>query len=325
MSITDSEILGFAKEVLEIEEGSISAIKNRLDSSFVDAVFLILNTPGNVIFSGVGKSGHIARKLAATFASTGTPSYFVHPTEAAHGDLGMIRKEDLFVGISYSGESDELLKILPSIKRLGVNILAITGNKNSTLAKLSTITLLTSVEREACPYNLAPTASTTATLAIGDALAIACMRAKRFDAKDFAMTHPAGRLGKRLTLKVADVMKPAAECPLISEGASLMSGIISLTNSHLGSFVIVDRQYRPVGVYTEGDLARSLKKGIDFNITKAIDVATKTPKTINMNDLAWDALSRLKEFKINQLIVVDEEGKVVGILHVQNLLMLGLE
>lgn len=320
-AITDEILLEEGRKTLSIERAAIESLEKSLDQSFINAVFTILNIKGNVIFSGVGKSGHVGRKLAATFSSTGTTSYFVHADEAAHGDLGMIRSGDVFVAISFSGESDELLTIVPALKALNIPIISITGRPNSSLAKIASVSLVTEIEREACPLNLAPTASTTVTMALGDAIASALMIAKGFSAEDFARSHPAGALGRRLLLNVENVMRTGNNLPVVQTGTMATEAIQIMAKQHLGLFVVVDDNNVPVGIFTEGDLCRKIQSGIDFRNLTVDEVMTCAPKVITPEASAYTAMKEIKDHKINQLVVVDaENGKLLGILHVQDLI-----
>lgn len=313
------EILKEGKSILSIESDAIELVKNTLGKPFVDAVELILNAKGHVIFSGVGKSGHVGRKLAATFASTGTTAYFVHSDEAAHGDLGMIRSEDVFVAISFSGESDELLTLLPALKMLGVKIIAMTGRQDSSLAKAADVSLVTPITREACPLNLAPTSSTTVTMALGDAIACACMKAKNFSREDFGRSHPAGALGRRLLLKVRDVMR-TEQLPYVKEDTMLLEAIDVLSKCHLGVVVALDENSKAVGIFTEGDLCRLLRTRDSIKALRFSDVMTLNPRTVNIDAPAHAALHAIQEAHINQLVVLDNQGSCCGIVHVQDLI-----
>lgn len=320
-AITDEILLAEGRKTLSIERAAIESLENSLGKSFISAVFTILNIKGNVIFSGVGKSGHVGRKLAATFSSTGTTSYFVHADEAAHGDLGMIRSGDVFIAISFSGESDELLTIVPALKALNIPIISITGRPNSSLAKIANVSLVTEIEREACPLNLAPTASTTVTMALGDAIASALMVAKDFSAEDFARSHPAGALGRRLLLNVENVMRTGDSLPVVHTGTMATEAIQAMAKQHLGLFVVVDDNNVPVGIFTEGDLCREIQSGVDFRNLTVDEIMTHAPKIITPEASAYTAMKEIKEHKINQLVVVDaENGKLLGILHVQDLI-----
>lgn len=320
MAVTTEELLDIGKRALYLEQQGIEILSNSLDDSFIDGVFLLTNKRGKIVFSGVGKSGLIAKKLAATFTSIGLPSVFIHPSEAAHGDLGLLERDDVFVAISNSGETEELLKILPTVLELHVPILAITSNKQSTLASHSNTVLLLPTVEEACPIGLAPTTSTTCTLALGDALACACAKITGLTKEKFAFSHPAGRLGRRLTLRVCHVMKGRNESPIVPQSATLLDGLSTLVHSHTGCFIVVDEASSPVGIFTEGDLCRYLKEGKSLVDVSVNDVATKSPKQINEAALAYDALELLRSYKINQLIVTDESGKVSGLLHIQQLI-----
>lgn len=309
-------------EVLNQEALAIQAVKNRLANTpdFVNAVELILSCSGRLVISGVGKSGHIGRKLAATFASTGTPSFFVHAAEASHGDLGMITKNDVVIGISYSGETQELLSIIPSLKREGTPIIAMTGNLNSNLARHADIHLDCSVEREACPLNLAPTSSTTVTLALGDALAIACLSAKGFGEADFAKSHPGGALGRRLLLHIADIMRSAHDVPKVTDDVTVLEAVQEITRKHIGMTAIVDHQNRVVGIFTEGDLRRLIERLGDIRHIKIADVMTRHPHTIKATELAAVGAKELSQYQCNQLLVVDDDFKLIGALHMHDLM-----
>ena len=305
--------------MLAIEADAVRALIDRIDERFLDAVSLILGCGGRVVVSGIGKSGHIARKVASTFASTGTPAYFVHPAEASHGDLGMIQPDDIFIGISHSGESEELLRIIPLIKRQGAKLIAITGKHGSTLAREADIHLDAGVAQEACPLNLAPTASTTAALALGDALAVALLDARGFSADDFARSHPGGTLGRRLLTHVADVMRRGADVPSVSNAASLREAVHEMSRGRLGMTAVVDGAGRIVGIFTDGDLRRALDKVADFSAAGIADVMTPGPRTIRPEALAVEAVQLMERHKINQLVVVDESDKLVGALNMHDL------
>lgn len=319
MQESDQVLLSEGRKVLALERAAIEATEAKLGDGFLKAVHLMLAAKGNVIFCGVGKSGHIGRKLAATFASTGTPSFFVHADEAAHGDLGMIRTGDVFVGISFSGESDELLLILPALRKLSVPIIAMTGRENSSLAKYADVSLVTPVEREACPLNLAPTASTTVTMALGDAIAGALMVARHFSAEDFAKSHPAGALGRRLLLQVSDVMRTGDAVPVAKPDMPALDAIEILSRKRLGSFVVVDEAMHPVGIFTEGDLCRRMRDGFDFSKATAGDLMTTQPKSVSPTDSAYVALNEIHNRQVNQLLVCDAKGRLVGVVHIQDL------
>lgn len=311
--------IDLARRVLETEAKAVSALVDRLDFRFEHAVELLLNRKGRVIVSGIGKSGHIARKIASTMASTGTPAYFVHPAEASHGDLGMITKHDIMIAISYSGESAELLAIVPLIKRQGAKLISMTGNPNSTLAKEADVHLDAGVAEEACPLGLAPTASTTAALALGDALAIALLDAKGFGPEDFARSHPGGTLGARLLTHVHEVMRKNDAVPRIVDSAPLSLAILEMSQKGMGMTAVVDPEGRVVGIFTDGDLRRSLDKTHDFHTTLVTAVMTPNPRTIYPEQLAVEAVQIMEKFKVNQLLVVDHESRLQGALNMHDL------
>ena len=308
------------REVLMQEAAALSKIAAGLGDEFARAVSLVLGCRGRLIVSGVGKSGHIGRKLAATFASTGTPAYFVHAAEAAHGDLGMITADDIVLAISYSGETNELLTIVPTLKREGATLIAMTGNPASSLARYADVHLNCHVEREACPLNLAPTSSTTATLALGDALAVACLSAKGFTKEDFARSHPGGALGRRLLIHVQDIMRKGNDIPTVIETVSVLDAVREITKKHIGMTAVVDSEHRVVGIFTEGDLRRLIERVGDIRQTIIADVMTRTPKTIAPEALAAAAVKRLDETHCNQLLVVDNENRLIGALHMHDLM-----
>lgn len=315
--------LELACATLQIEADAILLLRNRLgadgNTSFADAVGLLLGCNGRVVVSGIGKSGHIARKIAATLASTGTPALFVHPAEAAHGDLGMVTANDAFVAISNSGETAELMSILPIIKRMGAKLIAMTGNPASGLARLADVHLDVSVIKEACPLNLAPTASTTATLALGDALAVALLDARGFREEDFARSHPGGTLGRRLLTHVRDVMRIGDAIPAVLSGASLSAGLLEITKKNMGMTAIVDSQFHVVGVFTDGDLRRLIESVQDFTKMSIAEVMRTHPRSIGPDRLAVDAVAVMEEFRINQMLVVDADNKLIGALHIHDL------
>lgn len=308
------------RETIELEADALKALARRINGSFQRACELILKTQGRVIVVGMGKSGHIGGKIAATFASTGTPAFFVHPGEASHGDLGMITPTDSVLAISNSGETDELLLILPVIKRMGVKLIAFTGNPDSTLARQADVVLDCAVEKEACPLNLAPTSSTTVALAMGDALAVALLKARGWTKEAFALAHPAGSLGRRLLLYVGDVMHAGPEVPLVSHTASLREALLEMTSKGLGMTAIVDDEHRLLGILTDGDLRRLLQRGVDVYTAKITDVMTPNPKTTTADRLAAEVVERMRADKINGLVVVDAEGRVIGALNMHDLL-----
>lgn len=312
--------LTLARDVLNIESREITALANRLDASFDEAIQLILHCQGRVVVSGMGKSGHIGGKIAATFASTGTPAFFMHPAEASHGDLGMITAGDVVIALSNSGESDELLNILPTIKRLGAKIISITGAPNSTLAKESDVHLSAAVAEEACPLGLSPTASTTAALALGDALAVCVLDCREFSAEDFARSHPGGNIGRRLLTRVKDIMRTGHAIPSINDGELLSAALTEMTKKGLGLTAIINADKQPVGVFTDGDLRRMFAKGIYTNSAKINEVMHHKPNTIHSNQLAIEAVDLMEHKKINALLVVDDAGKLVGAFNMHDLL-----
>ena len=311
--------LELARRVLAIEADAVHAMIARLDERFLAAVSLILACKGRVIVSGIGKSGHIARKIASTMSSTGTPAYFVHPAEASHGDLGMVRHDDVFIGISYSGESDELLQIVPLVKRRGAKLIVIAGSAASSLAREADVFLDAAVDQEACPLNLAPTASTTAALALGDALAVALLDARGFSADDFARSHPSGALGRKLLTHVSDVMRTGDAVPSVPAGATLADAILEISRKGLGMTAVVDGDRRLVGVFTDGDLRRTMARNADPRGTRIDSVMTREPCAILPEALAVEAVELMERRKITQLPVVDAAGRLVGALNIHDL------
>ncbi|MGE5130578.1 MAG: KpsF/GutQ family sugar-phosphate isomerase [Sphingomonadaceae bacterium] len=314
-----SAALELARRVLAIEADAVRALIARIDDNFLAAVSLILERRGRVVVSGIGKSGHIARKVASTLASTGTPAYFVHPAEASHGDLGMVQAEDVFIGISHSGESEELLAIVPLIKRQGAKLIALTGSAHSTLAREADVHLDAGVAQEACPLNLAPTASTTAALALGDALAVALLDARGFSADDFARSHPGGTLGRRLLTHVSDVMRRGADVPRVPDTASLRQAVLEMSRGRMGMTAVVDSDERLCGIFTDGDLRRTLDRVSDFGAATVREVMTSAPRTIRQEALAVEAVQLMERHNINQLLVVDERQRVIGALNMHDL------
>ncbi len=319
-SIEPGRLLERARDVLRIEADAVAALADRIDARFVEACRLILSCRGRVVVSGMGKSGHIARKIAATFASTGTPSFFVHPAEASHGDLGMITRDDLFVALSNSGSTDELLTIVPIVKRQGAPLIAITGNDASPLARAADVHLNARVDREACPLNLAPTASTTAALALGDALAVALLDARGFGAEDFARSHPGGLLGRRLLTRVTDVMRSGDALPAVRSDARVVDAIIEITRKRMGMTAVLDANGTLAGIFTDGDLRRLLEQGRDLRDLDIDAVMTRSPATIDPLALAAEAVRVMEERQITQLLVVDADERLVGALNVHDLL-----
>ena len=316
--------LEIARRVLTIEADAVRGLLERLDENFAAAVQLIAERKGRVVVSGMGKSGHIARKIASTLASTGTPAYFVHPAEASHGDLGMIEGGDVFIAISYSGSSEELVQIVPQIKRRGAKLIAITGKAESPLAREADVHLDAAVAQEACPHNLAPTASTTAALALGDALAVALLDKRGFSAADFARTHPRGglpgqALARQALLHVADVMRTGEELPKVSAGTPLRDAVAEMTRGRIGMTAVLDADGLVKGVFTDGDLRRTVEKGIEIAALRVDDVMTKNPRTVQRNTLAAEAVHVMEAHKVNQVLVVDERGALIGALNMHDL------
>ena len=326
MQATTERAVALARTTLQIESDAIVALHARLatDDSVGRAVAMLLQCKGRVVVSGIGKSGHIARKIAATLASTGTPALFVHPAEAAHGDLGMVTSDDAFIAISYSGESSELMAIMPVVKRMGGVLISMTGKPNSSLAQLADVHLDISVEKEACPLNLAPTASTTVTLALGDAIAVALLDLRGFKEEDFARSHPGGALGRRLLTHVHDVMRSGERVPKVPVDASLLQALEEMTKKGMGMTAVVDADERPVGVFTDGDLRRTLDRGVDVLKASIDEVMTVHGKTARPDMLAAEALKIMEDHKINSLVVVDDQDRPVGALNMHDLLRAGV-
>jgi len=315
-----AQALRLARQTFDIEVGAIAGLKNRLDDTFVQALQAMFAVRGRVVVMGMGKSGHIGRKVAATLASTGTPAQFVHTGEAIHGDLGMIRGEDLLLVLSNSGESDELAAILPAVKRQGAKVVAMTGRADSTLARYADVVLDCSVEKEACPLNLAPTASTVAQLAMGDALAVALLDARGFRAEDFARSHPGGALGRKLLTHVRDVMRSGDAVPRIEPQAGLTELMREMSSKGLGAVAIVDAKEHLIGVFTDGDLRRLVEKGGDLRVATAREVMTTEPRTVAPHALAVDAADLMERHRITSVLVVDEAGVLCGALNSNDLM-----
>jgi arabinose-5-phosphate isomerase len=314
-------IVRSARAVIATEAAAIAELGPRIDAAFVEACRLILACRGRVVVTGMGKSGHVARKIAATLASTGTPAFFVHPGEASHGDLGMIQPDDVVLALSYSGETDELLFILPMIKRQGIPLIAITGKPGSSLAGQASVHIDGSISNEACPLGLAPTTSTTAALALGDALAIALLEARGFTSDDFARSHPAGSLGRRLLLRISDVMHSGDDVPRVPPEASLTAALVEMTRKHLGMTAVVDEQQRLLGVFTDGDLRRALDdEDVNLRGATVASLMTRGPKTIGPDKLAAEAAQLMEKHQIHALLVVDDAQHVVGALNIHDLL-----
>ena len=313
-----------ASDVLEIEAQAILALSSRIDDDFVAACECLLNCEGRIIVTGMGKSGHIGSKIAATLASTGSPAFFVHPAEASHGDLGMITAHDTVLALSNSGETEEIIRILPLIKRLAVPLVALTGNPSSSLAQASSAHINVSVAQEACPLGLAPTASTTAALAMGDALAVALLQARGFTSNDFARSHPGGRLGRRLLLRVEDIMHSGAEIPRIGVQDNVQRALLEMTRKSLGITVIADDNEHVIGVFTDGDLARALEQQIDIHRARITDLMTTPCRTIKADVLAAEALFLMQNQKINAFPVVDANDVLIGAFNMHDLLRAGV-
>ena len=313
------QALDLARQVLRIEADAILALGERLNGAFLDAVGLILAGRGRVIVSGIGKSGHIGRKIASTLASTGTPAFFVHPAEAIHGDLGMITPDDVVIAISNSGESMEILNILPSIKRQGAKLIAITGRPHSTLARDADVHLDAAVAQEACPLNLAPTASTTAVLALGDALAVALLDARGFGAEDFARSHPGGALGRRLLVRMRDVMRQGDALPVVAPEVTVAEATREISRGGIGIAIVVDGCGHVIGVFTDGDLRRTIVSGRDLATLAVADAMTRSPRTISADKLTAEAFEMMEKHRINQLPVIDADGLLVGVLNMHDL------
>lgn len=322
--ISDDELLALAGRVIDIESRAVDTLRQRLDESFIAACNLCLDTAGRVVVTGMGKSGHVSNKIAATLASTGTPAFFMHPAEASHGDLGMITSQDTLLAISYSGETAEVVTILPVVKRMGAQLISMTGNAKSTMAQAADVHLDISVSEEACPLNLAPTASTTATLAMGDALAVALLESRGFTKEDFARSHPSGSLGKRLLLRVSDVMQTGDRIPAVKTDVTLRDGLMEMSEKGLGMTAIVDDDNQIKGIFTDGDLRRTLDSGVDIHKTMLRDVMHTDCKTTSADVLAAEALHILEENKITSLLVADDDNRLVGALNIHDLFREGL-
>ena len=312
-----------ANRVLDIESAAIEDLKGGLNQSFVDACEACRNCKGKIIVMGLGKSGHIADKMAATFASTGTPAFFIHPSEAIHGDLGMIDKEDVVLILSYSGETEEIVSLIPIIKNMGITIIALTGNKKSKLSKEATINLNVEVKEEACPMNLAPTASTTAALAMGDAIAVALLEKKGFTKEDFAKSHPGGYLGKKLLLSLSDIMHEGDEIPIVYDTDKVASGLIEMSEKALGMTAVLNNKNELVGIFTDGDLRRTLENKVDIQNTYMKEVMKKDPYVMSGETLAYNAVAIIQEMKITSLLIVKDKA-VIGALNIHDLFRAGV-
>ena len=322
MALTDFKKLGLA--VIETELASVNALKSRVDDGFATACELMLKCEGRIVVTGMGKSGHIAGKIAATLASTGSPAFFVHPGEASHGDLGMITSKDVVIALSNSGNTAEILTIVPIIKRLGVPLISMTGNPTSPLATEATINLDVGVENEACPLGLAPTSSTTVALVMGDALAVALLEARGFTEEDFALSHPGGSLGRRLLLHVSDIMHTGDEMPRVAPDATVSEALLEMSGKGLGMTAIIDQAGMVLGIFTDGDLRRTLDKHIDLQQTQIEQVMTKNCKTVDAHDLAAEVLKLMDDHKINGALVTDAENRLIGVLNMHDLLRAGV-
>lgn len=318
------ELLELGRDVLRIEADAVYKLVDQLGPSFVAALRLILSCRGRVVVSGMGKSGHIGCKIAATLASTGTPAFFVHPGEASHGDLGMITPDDVVIALSNSGESTELIAIVPLLKRYGTHLIAITGNTTSTLATLADIHLDAVVEKEACPLGLAPTSSTTAALALGDALAVALLKARGFNAQDFARSHPGGKLGRKLLVRVRDIMHAGPDLPHVDSASSLACALLEMSEKGLGMTAVVDAGQHILGIFTDGDLRRILAADVDLRGAKIIDLMTHKPRTIDADRLAAEAVKQMETLRINGMLVVDADNRLVGAFNMHDLFQAGV-
>ena len=321
LPVEDATLLERARDVLRVEADAVLELVDRIDHGFALACRLVLGCRGRVVVSGIGKSGHVARKIAATFASTGTPAFFVHPAEASHGDLGMITRDDVFVALSNSGQTEELLTIVPLIKRQGARLIAMTGNPDSALARHADVHLYAGARREACPLNLAPTASTTAALALGDALAVAVLEARGFGSADFARSHPGGSLGRKLLTHVSDVMRTGDAVPTVAADASFAEALVEITRKRMGMVAVLDDDGRVLGIFTDGDLRRVLGRGTaDLKGVAIRSLMTADPITIGPTALAVEAVRHMEERRITQILVVDDSRHLLGALHFHDLL-----
>jgi arabinose-5-phosphate isomerase len=321
---TYSNRLKCAQEVLQTEAAALDALALRLDGAYSQAVDMILACKGRLVITGMGKSGHVARKIAATMASTGTPAFFVHPGEAVHGDLGMITRDDVLLALSNSGESDEILAMWPALKRMGVATIAMTGRAQSSMSQLADLHLDAYVEKEACPLGLAPTTSTTAQIALGDALAITLMNERQFQKEDFALSHPAGSLGRRLLIRVSDVMHSGNDLPTVREGVSLKDALLEMTRKSLGMTAVLNSNGALTGVFTDGDLRRTLDNSLDLSGITIEQVMTHAPRTIPASSLASEAVLQMESLKILSLLVVDDQQQLVGALNMHDLFKAGV-
>jgi arabinose-5-phosphate isomerase len=324
MKLHNDKLRELGLAVIQVEAESIAALVNQIDDNFIAACKILFNCKGRTVVIGMGKSGHIAGKIAATLASTGTPAFFVHPGEASHGDLGMITKQDVVLALSNSGETEEIVKILPLIKRLDVPLIAMTGNPKSTLANFATTHINVSVAQEACPLGLAPTSSTTAALVMGDALAVSLLEARGFTRDDFALSHPGGRLGKRLLLRVKDIMHTDIDMPIIHHSAMTIAALLEITEKKLGMTAVVDDENRLTGIFTDGDLRRMMAKNLDIHRTSITDVMTPNCTIVKPDSLAAEAMQIMEQKKINALIVIDDDNRPIGALNMHDLIRAGI-
>lgn len=320
----DSALLETARSTIMTEAAMVQALQNRLGQPFIQACHRLYACQGRIVVTGVGKSGHISRKIAATLASTGSPAFFIHPSEAKHGDAGMITKDDVVLALSYSGESEEILAILPYLKRLSIPLIAMTGNKASSLAKAATIHLDASVEKEACPLGLAPTSSTTVALVLGDAIAMALLNQRGFTPDDFALSHPGGTLGRRLLLRVNDLMHQGNDLPCVTENTPFKNALLEMTQKKLGATTVVDHAGKLLGILTDGDIRRAFDKNQDLYHVAVSDIMTKNPKVIGPDLLAVEALNLMQLFKITSLVVVSQQQAPVGLIHIHDILKAGV-
>ncbi len=322
--MTSEEIIKKGKEVIRIEAAAVANLENSINDEFVKAINVIFESKGRVVLTGMGKSGLIARKIVATFNSTGTAAIYLHPTDALHGDLGMVRQEDVVILISKSGQTEEIVNLLPMLKRLNVTLIAMASNRDTKLGRECNIFLNVGVKEEACPYDLAPTASTTATLAMGDALSVALLQKREFTAEDFAFLHPGGSLGKRLSLRIKEIMITGDDIPKVNENESIKDVILEITTKRLGATSVVDEQGKLKGIITDGDLRRLLERTLEIKELTAKDIMTKNPKVLKEDFLASFALQQMENFKITALLIIDNENKPIGIVHLHDLINLGL-
>lgn len=318
------EFVTSAEPSLRLKQKMISSLMDRIDQNFAKACQFLHSCEGRIAVTGVGKSGHISKKIAATFASTGSPAFFIHPSEAKHGDIGMITKRDVLLALSNSGESEEIISILPFVKRLNIPLITLTGKPHSTLARAATINIDVSVEKEACPLGLAPTSSTTAALVMGDALAMALLEKRGFTETDFALSHPGGTLGRRLLLRVDEIMHQGDEIPLVSQHHSLKEALVEMTRKKLGMTTVINDAGELIGIFTDGDVRRAFDKNADIHNTQIQQVMSRNPKTITRHFLAAEALNIMETYKITSLVVVDEQNKPDGIIHIHDILRAGV-